>query len=93
MRTVFPVKYYKDEGFVERKIELDDHDIEEIIQDWLIDNADFEFDEVEVVNLRPMNIWLHAKCRKYIDPDEPESEQLDDAEVQVSGGYDGNPTP
>ncbi|WP_432324243.1 hypothetical protein [Yersinia enterocolitica] len=93
MRTVFPIKYYKNEGFIERKIELDDHDIEEIIQDWLIDNADFEFDEVEVVNLRPMNIWLHAKCRKYIDPDEPESEQLDDAEVQVSGVYDGNPTP
>ncbi len=56
MRTVFPVKYYKDEGFVERKIELDDNDLQEIIQDWLIDNADFEFDEVEVVNLRPMNI-------------------------------------
>lgn len=46
MRTVFPVKYYKDEGFVERKIELDDNDLQEIIQDWLIDNADFEFDEV-----------------------------------------------
>ncbi|WP_228286493.1 hypothetical protein [Hafnia paralvei] len=39
MRTVFPVKYYKDEGFVERKIELDDNDLQEIIQDWLIDNA------------------------------------------------------
>lgn len=25
MRTAFPVKYYKDEGFVERKIELDDN--------------------------------------------------------------------
>ncbi len=37
MRTVFPVKYYKDEGFVERKIELDDNDLQEIIQDWLID--------------------------------------------------------
>ncbi|EAR0848856.1 hypothetical protein P8F27_004718 [Salmonella enterica] len=71
MRTVFPVKYYKDEGFVERKVELDDQDIEEIIKDWLIDNADFEFDEVEIVNLRPMNIWLHAKCRKYLDPDKP----------------------
>ncbi|HCR3333804.1 TPA: hypothetical protein ON523_003574 [Morganella morganii] len=91
MRTVFPVKYYKDEGFVERKIELDDNDLQEIIQDWLIDNADFEFDEVEVVNLRPMNIWLHAKCRKYLD--EPEHKQWGDAEVQVSGSYDGNPTP
>lgn len=33
MRIVFPVKYYKSEGFVERKVELDDRDIEEIIQD------------------------------------------------------------
>ncbi len=33
MRTVSPVKYYKGEGFVERKVELDDQDIEEIIQD------------------------------------------------------------
>lgn len=39
MRTVFPVKYYKDEGFVERKIELDDDDLQEIIQDWLIDRG------------------------------------------------------
>lgn len=39
MRTVFPVKYYKDEGFVERKIELDDDDIQEIIQDWLMDKG------------------------------------------------------
>lgn len=93
MRTVFPVKYYKDEGFVERKIEINDQDIEDIIKDWLIDNADFEFDEVEIVNLRPMNIWLHAKCRKYLDPDEPEHEQWGDVEVQVSGSYDGNPTP
>ena len=27
MRDVFPVKYYKDEGFVEYKIELDEEDL------------------------------------------------------------------
>jgi hypothetical protein len=30
---------------------------------------------VEVVNNRPMNIWLYAKCRKYVDPDAPAAEQ------------------
>lgn len=92
MRSVFPVKYYKDEGFVEHKIELNDDDMERIIEAYLLDHADFDFDELEVVNNRPMNIWLYAKCRRYLDPDLPEDDQLDDAEVQVSGPYDGNPT-
>ena len=55
-------------------------------------HAKFDFDELEVVNNRPMNIWLYAKCRRYIDPDEPEEDQIKDAEVQVSGDYDDNPT-
>lgn len=63
MRDVYPVKYYKDQGF----------------------------DELEIVNNRPMNIWLYAKCRKYVDPDAPEEEQIADAEVEVSGQYDDNP--
>jgi hypothetical protein len=54
--------------------------------------AEFDFDEIEIVNNRPMNIWLYAKCRRYIDPDSPKEEQIVDAEVQVSGKYDGNPT-
>ena len=50
-----------------------------------------------VVNNRRMNIWLYAKCRKYVDPDaaageqEAEASQLR-AEVKVTGEYDGNPT-
>jgi hypothetical protein len=92
MREVFPVKYYKDEGFVERKIELDDEDLDQIIEEYLRLHADFDFDEIEIVNNRPMNIWLYAKCRKYIDPDAPEQDQITDAEVQVSGKYDDNPT-
>ena len=55
-------------------------------------HADFDFDEVEIVNNRPMNVWLYAKCRKYVDPDEPEDVQVMDAEVEVSGPYDDNPT-
>jgi hypothetical protein len=92
MRDVYPVKYYKDEGFVERKLEIDEEDLEQIIEDYLIRHAEFDFDELEVVNNRPMNIWLYAKCRKYIDPDAPEEEQIEDAEVEVSGEYDDNPT-
>ena len=92
MREVFPVKYYKDEGFVERKIELDDEDLDQIIEEYLRLHADFDFDEIEIVNNRPMNIWLYAKCRKYIDPAAPEQDQITDAEVQVSGKYDDNPT-
>ena len=53
----------------------------------------FDFDEIEIVNNRAMNIWLYAKCRTYIDPDNPEKgEALFDAEVEITGNYDGNPT-
>ena len=92
MRDVFPVKYYRDEGFVEYKFEINDEDLEEIIEEYLMRHTKFDFDELEVVNNRPMNIWLYAKCRRYIDPDEPEAGQIEDAEVQVSGEYDDNPT-
>lgn len=92
MRDVFPVKYYKDEGFVEYKVEIDEDDLREIIDHYLMSHADFDYDEIEIVNNRPMNIWLHAKCRKYLDSELPEDEQTEDAEVRVSGDYDGNPT-
>ena|SRR5271157_5891673 len=97
MRNIHPVKYYSDEGFVEHKIELHDEDLEEIIRDYLEQHAEFDFDEVEVVNNRPVNIWLYAKCRKYVDPDVPATEQEAEAsqlgaEVNVTGEYDGNPT-
>ena len=35
MRSVYPVKYYSDEGFVEHKIELGDEYLEEIIRNYL----------------------------------------------------------
>lgn len=92
MRDVYLIKYYKDEGFVEYKIENKDEDMEEIIEEYLRRHAEFDFDEVEVVNNRPMNIWLHAKCRRYLDPEEPEEEQIEDPEVVIRGEYDGNPT-
>ncbi|MEB9421081.1 hypothetical protein P4159_01270 [Bacillus thuringiensis] len=91
MRNVFPNKYYSDEGFVERKLEINEEDLQEIIEDYLLRNADFDFDEVEIVNNRPMNIWLYAKCRKYVDSEDPEQDEvLQDAEVEISGDYDGN---
>src|SRR4029079_9119629 len=97
MRDIFPVKFYSDEGFVEYKLEINDDDLEEIIGDYLMRHAKFDFDELEVVNNRPMNIWLYAKWRKYGDPDATEAEQEVEAtklgaEVKVSGDYDGNPT-
>jgi hypothetical protein len=56
-------------------------------------NSDFNFDEVEIINNRPMNIWLYAKCRKYIEPDNPEEDEaLNEAEIEITGDYDGNPT-
>ena len=40
-----------------------------------------------------MNIWLYAKCRTYIDQGNPEEDEaLRDAEVEIDGDYDGNPT-
>jgi hypothetical protein len=68
MRNVFPVKYYRDEGFIEHKLEIDDEDLQAIIAEYLHNHADFDFDEVEVMNNRPVNLWLYAKCRKYVDP-------------------------
>ncbi len=35
MRNIYPVKYYRDEGFVEHKIGLGDEDLEEIIPEYL----------------------------------------------------------
>ena len=86
---MYPVKYYSKEGFVETKLEINEEDLQEIIQEYLWNHADFEFDEVEIVNNRPMNVWLYALCRKYVDPDDPD---IDDAEVEVKGDYDDNPT-
>ena len=39
-----------------------------------------------------MNNWLHAKCRKYLDPQNHEEELAEsEAEVEIEGDYDGNP--
>jgi hypothetical protein len=86
-----PVKYYKDEGFVERKIESTKKTLSGSSKNTSAITRILT-DEIEIVNNRPMNIWLYAKCRRYIDPDLPEAEQIADAEVQISGKYDGNPT-
>ena len=93
MRDIFPTKYYRDEGFIEYKIEINEEDLPQIIEEYLMRHTDFDFEEVEIENNRPFNIWLTAKCRRHVDPDEAEdSEALDDAEVEVRGDYDGNPT-
>ena len=42
MRDIYPVKFYKDEGFVEYKLEIDDGDLEEIIREYLWSHAEFD---------------------------------------------------
>ncbi|WP_396266369.1 hypothetical protein [Halobacillus amylolyticus] len=94
MRDVYPIKYYSKEGFVERKFEINEEDLPEIIEEYLSRYTDADIDEIEIVNNRPMNIWLHAKCRKFIDPDDPyKNKTTQEAEVEVTGDYDGNPLP
>src|SRR5262245_8431692 len=97
MRDIYPTKFYSDEGFVEYQVEINEDDSEETIGDYRTRHAKFDFDEIEVANNRPMNVWLYAKCRKYVDPDATEAEQEAEAtklgaEVTVSGEYDDNPT-
>ena len=90
LRDVYPVKYYRDEGFVETKLEINEDDLPEIIEYYLQAHAGFDFDEIEIVNNRPMNIWLYARCRKYV---ENEDEAADNgAEASIPGKYDNNPT-
>ena len=93
MRVVFPVKHYKDEGFVERKIEINEEDLPAIIEEYLLAHGDFEFDEIEIVNNRPMNIWLHAKCRKYVDTDASAEEQQDQISQAACKRKDGSREP
>ncbi len=87
---MYPVKYHSKEGFVEHKIELDDEDLAEIIEEYLLRHAEFDIDEVEIVNNRPMNIWLYALCRKYVENSDEATDN--EAEVEVKGDYDDNPT-
>jgi len=61
MRSIDPAKSSSDEGFVEHKIEFGDEDLAEIIREHLEEHADFDFDEVAVVNNRLVNIWLYAQ--------------------------------
>ena len=91
IRNVYPIKYYSKEGFVERKLEINEEDMKGIIEDYLRRNTEFDFDEIEIINNRPMNIWLYALCRTYIDPDDPDKEEaLTDVEVEIIGDYDRN---
>ena len=82
--------HYKDEGFVELKVEIDEEDLREIVEEYLTRHHAFDFDEMELVNNRPMNIWLHAKCRKFLDPENPDEEALDEAEVTLKGPYENH---
>jgi len=69
---------------------VNDDDLPEIIEYYLRDHAEFDFDEIEIVNNRLMNVWLYALCRKYVaDADEAAENE---AEVERKGEYDDNPT-
>lgn len=93
MRMVYPVKYYSQEGFVERKFEINEEDLPEMIEEYLRQHTYFDFDDIAIVNNRPVNIWLYTTCRTYVDPDDPDHHHaLRDAEIEMTGDYDGNPT-
>jgi hypothetical protein len=92
LREIYPTKYYSKEGFIERKFEITEEDLQEIIEDYLLTNTEIDFDEIEIINNRPMNIWIHAKCRKYIDKDNADAdENISNADIEITGDYDGNP--
>ena len=80
MRVVFPIRHC----FVERTIEINEENLPAIIEEYLLAHGDFEFDEIEIVNKRSMNIWLHAKCRKFSKAE---------AEEEISGKYEDNNEP
>ena len=80
----WPGEVLQRRGFVEHEIELGDEDLEEIIREYLERHADFDFDEVEVVNNRPMNIWLSAKCRNYVDPDAAAEQEAEASQLSGS---------
>ncbi len=78
---------------MERKFEINEEDLPAIIEEYLRQHTDFDFDDIEIVNNRPVNIWLYALCRTYIDPDDPDhNNALRNAEIEITGDYDGNPT-
>jgi len=52
VRVVFPVKHYKDEGFVERKIEINEEDLPAIIEEYLFALGDFG-SLPRLINTRP----------------------------------------
>ena len=82
MRVVFPIRHYKDEGFVERTIEINEEDLPTIIEEYLLAHGDFEFDEIEIVNnsgkpVRYVEIgWLvkDKQGREYLAGSVPGSE-------------------
>jgi hypothetical protein len=77
MRMVYPVKEYRDEGFIETKFEVDDDELPAIFEDYLCERTDIDFDKEEVITNRLMNVWLSVHCGAYADPDEPDPDEPD----------------
>ena len=88
MRLVYPVVFYEDEGFIEYKYDLVDSDIHKILEDHVFMNSEYDLDEAEADNLRPLNTWFYVNCRKYINPELPIDEQIEDADEIRSGEYE-----
>jgi hypothetical protein len=43
IRDVYPTKHYSKEGFVEHKFEINEEDLQEIIEDYLMRNSELDF--------------------------------------------------
>jgi len=73
--------YYQADGFIE--FDIDHDDLIAAIEQYLSLRSDFDFDECEIHNGSPFRISLTAKCRKYVDEEDPDIE----ADVETNAAY------
>ncbi len=75
--------YYKADGFIEFEVGIDHDDLIAAIEQCLSSHSDFDFDECEIQNGSPFRISLTAKCRTYVDEEDPDIK----ADVETDEAY------
>ena len=75
--------YYKADGFIEFEVDIDYDDLMAAIEEYLPLHSDFDFDECDIQNDSPFRVSLTAKCRKYVDDEDPDTE----ADVETNEAY------
>jgi hypothetical protein len=69
-------KYYRDEGFIETTFEVNEADLSAIFEGYSREDADIDFNEVEVTNNRPMKVWLYVTGGAHVDPDDADADSI-----------------